>query len=201
MFNSSATFNGENGLKNTIEKLGSEKSNLPEKFTENRPGTRERHKKMNREMMIEFKETQLYKMMEKRICEFFADMNITNKFSTQINYYSGKQDKSHHQDAAAKISTKAYRNTNITVAASFGRPWSTIEFKNISTKQIITLDVEEGSVYAFGEGRVSANQIKIVFTLFYSDEFFFHSEKSGRSITAAPDKIFTQTFFQGIEEG
>ena len=37
---------------------------------------------------------------------------------------------------------------------------------------------------------------KITFT-----SFFFHSEKSGRSITAAPDKIFTQTFFQGIEEG
>ena len=31
-----------------------------------------------------------------------------------------------------------------------------------------------------------------------NDEFeqtsFFHSEKSGRSITADPDKIFTQTF-------
>ena len=166
MFNSSVTFNGENGLKNTIEKLGSEKLNLPEKFTEDRPGTRERHKKMNREMMVEFKETELYKMMEKRICEFFDGMNITNKFSTQINYYSGKQDKSHHQDAAAKISTKAYGNTNITVAASFGRRWSTIEFKNISTKQIITLDVEEGSIYAFGEGRVTANQIKIVFCFY-----------------------------------
>ena len=66
---------------------------------------------------------------------------------------------------------KAYKNTNITVAASFGRPWSTIEFKNISTKQIITLDVEEGSVYAFGEGRVSANQIKIVF-IFFLNIFF-----------------------------
>ena len=33
------------------------------------------------------------------------------------------------------------------------------------------------------------------------DEFFFHSEKSGRSITAAPDKIFTQTFFEGIDKG
>ena len=64
MFNSSATFNGGKGLKNTIEKLGSEKLNLPEKFTEDRPGTRERHKKMNRELMIEFKATQLYKMME-----------------------------------------------------------------------------------------------------------------------------------------
>lgn len=181
MFNSSATFNGENGLKNTIEKLGSEELNLPEKFTENRPGTRERHKKMNREMMIEFKESELYKRMEKRVCEFFVGMNITNKFSTQINYFSGKQDKSHHQDAAAKISNKAFKNTNITVAASFGRPWSTIEFKNIRTKQIITLDVEEGSVYAFGEGRVSANQIKIVIISFFLDELtcviFLNPEK------------------------
>ena len=37
--------------------------------------------------------------------------------------------------------------------------------------------------------------IKVLMTI------FFHSEKSGRSSTAAPDKIFTQTFFQGIEEG
>ena len=31
--------------------------------------------------------------------------------------------------------------------------------------------------------------------------FFFRWGKSGRSITAAPDKIFTQTFFKGREEG
>ena len=31
--------------------------------------------------------------------------------------------------------------------------------------------------------------------------FFFGGDKSGRSITAAPDKIFTQTFFEGIVEG
>ena len=36
---------------------------------------------------------------------------------------------------------------------------------------------------------------------FSSDEFFFRWDKSGRSITPAPDKIFTQKFFQGIEEG
>ena len=41
---------------------------------------------------------------------------------------------------------------------------------------------------------------KTVYEL-YNDEFFFHSEKSGRSITAAPDKIFTQTFFEDIDEG
>ena len=34
---------------------------------------------------------------------------------------------------------------------------------------------------------------------FSSDEFFFRWDKSGRSITPAPDKIFTQKFFQGIE--
>ena len=33
------------------------------------------------------------------------------------------------------------------------------------------------------------------------DEFFFHSEKSGRSITAAPDKIFTQNFFEDTDKG
>ena len=31
--------------------------------------------------------------------------------------------------------------------------------------------------------------------------FFVQGDKLGRSITAASDKIFTQTFFQGIDEG
>ena len=30
---------------------------------------------------------------------------------------------------------------------------------------------------------------------------FFSFRKSGRSITAAPDKIFTHTFFEGIDKG
>ena len=30
---------------------------------------------------------------------------------------------------------------------------------------------------------------------------FFSFRKSGRFITAAPDKIFTQTFFEGIDKG
>ena len=35
----------------------------------------------------------------------------------------------------------------------------------------------------------------------HCDEFSFSMIKSGRSITAAPDKIFAQTFFEGIDKG
>ena len=35
----------------------------------------------------------------------------------------------------------------------------------------------------------------------YYDEFFLSMIQSGRSITAASDKIFGQTFFEGIDEG
>ena len=35
----------------------------------------------------------------------------------------------------------------------------------------------------------------------YIQDFFFGLDKSGRSITAAPDKIFTQTFFENIDKG
>ena len=37
--------------------------------------------------------------------------------------------------------------------------------------------------------------------LFHIDELFFSMIESGRSIRAAPDKIFAQTFFEGIEKG
>ena len=33
------------------------------------------------------------------------------------------------------------------------------------------------------------------------DEFYFSMIKSGRFITAAPDKIFAQTFFEGTDKG
>ena len=33
------------------------------------------------------------------------------------------------------------------------------------------------------------------------DEFFFSRIQSGRSITAAPDKIFARTLFEGIDKG
>ena len=33
------------------------------------------------------------------------------------------------------------------------------------------------------------------------DEFFFSMIESGRFITAAPDKIFAQTFFEGKDKG
>ena len=49
-----------------------------------------------------------------------------------------------------------------------------------------------------------SKHVKILFSQrdnFYRDDFFFDGDKSGRSITAAPDKIFTQTFFQGIDKG
>ena len=34
-----------------------------------------------------------------------------------------------------------------------------------------------------------------------NDEFFLSMIQSGRSITTAPDKIFAQTFFEGIDKG
>ena len=153
MFHSAETLGG---LKKRIEKLGAEDESFEEKFKEDRPGTTfgSKHKMMGKPMMIEFKKDELYQMMEKRIREYFHDMHI-KPHSTRLNYFSGKQDKSHHQDAAAKITNVgSYKKTNITVAASFGRPWSTIHFKNIFSSEEITLEVEEGSVYAFGEGRV-----------------------------------------------
>ena len=41
----------------------------------------------------------------------------------------------------------------------------------------------------------------ISYESYYIDEFFFQWSKSGRSITTAPDKIFAQTFFEGINKG
>ena len=38
-------------------------------------------------------------------------------------------------------------------------------------------------------------------TVIFMTTFFIGGDKSGRSITAVPDKIFTQTFFEGIDEG
>ena len=135
-------------LNDEFEKLKSS-SNKTSLFNENRHNGA--HNIMDQDTLERLKETELYKNIKRRMTRYFHNMSVTDH-GQRLNIYKISEGKPHHQDAPATVENRAsYRNHNITIAASFGRQSSIIEFRNIFTGLSYQFEIEAGDVYAFGE--------------------------------------------------
>ena len=136
-------------LQSEFESLKNElgKSSL---FNETRHGNS--HTIMDRDILEKFQKTEIYPKIKNRIVRYFHNMLVADG-SERVNYYRSEQGKPHHQDAPATIENRAFGSQNITVAASFGREASIVEFRQIlgGSTPPIRIYLEAGDVYAFGE--------------------------------------------------